>query len=76
MEYLDADRRQEGTPVTVTTQGQQEMVGNVTPDFFRLKIDFVDEFSNGEQEKEREWSQLQLQHWKVYLFCCSVLVGN
>ena len=30
------------------------MVGNVTPDFARLKIDFVDEFSNGEQEKERE----------------------
>ena len=52
------------------------MVGNVTPDFFRLKIDFVDEFSNGEQEKEREWRELQLQHWKVYLFCCSVLVGN
>ena len=29
-------------------QGQQEMVGNVTPDFFSLKIDFLDEFSNGE----------------------------
>ena len=30
------------------------MVGNAPPDFFRLKIDFLDEFSNGEWEKERE----------------------
>ena len=47
---LTGDRR--GTPVT--TQGQQEMVGNVTPDFFSLEIDFLDEFSDGEWEKERE----------------------
>ena len=44
------------------------MAGNVTPDFFTLKIDFVDEFSNGEQEKEREDLPPPLESIFVLLF--------